>query len=176
MWRNWTFLLWCPAVVISKKRHRVMNTAYCKAAPECFFPLRFSDIVSFPLFQGFSMPMFWSGKNQRFLRSGSKSGDNRRGGFGMSNPDHLPIKLLRRRKKTLLKYFSLSIRHDGRMFVKWFYWWIPHWSDLIWKHEEKNRSVLTNKPGDLESSLEYSRTSSRSFSSSSSSAFWFSSC
>lgn len=42
-------------------------------------------------------------------------------GEGRLNPHNLPIKLLRRRKKTLLKYFSLSIRHDGRMFVKWIY-------------------------------------------------------
>lgn len=31
------------------------------------------------------------------------------------NPHNLPVELFRRRKKTLLEYFSLSIRHDGRM-------------------------------------------------------------
>lgn len=123
MSRIWTTWLWFPLVAWWER-----TLLQCTLKPLRSFLWDFLNSVFLSLpFQGFSMPMFWSGKRQMILRSGSKSGVKQKRGFGPSNPDHLPITLLRRRKKTLLKYFSLSVRHDGRIFVKWICWWIPRW-------------------------------------------------
>ena len=88
--------------------------------------------------------LIWERGNDPEIRVLIRSNHN---GEGRLNPHNLPIKLLRRRKKTLLKYFSLSIRHDGRMFVKWIYWWIPHRPDLTWKCEARTGSVLSVQTG-----------------------------
>lgn len=99
-----TFLLWFPAVVISKRdTSRQPCMVLTARLHQRIFWHCFLSIL--PGIQH-AYVLIWI--ETMFLRSGSKSGVRRKGRFGMSNPDHLPIRLLRRRKNIVEVPFSFS--------------------------------------------------------------------